>query len=182
MPRILVLYATREGQTGKVAARIAEHLAAGGAAVEVVDARDRPAVRRLELASFDLLVFGGSMHAGGVERELVDFVNGHRDEISSKPRSFFLVLLSAATKEPELRTKWLADARAKLDSQLEIEFDEIEMVAGALRYSKYSAPMKWVMQRIAKEAGEGTDTSRDYEYTDWQQVEAYARKLVSSVG
>ena len=182
MPRILVLYATREGQTGKVATRIAEHLAAAGAAVEILNARDKSAVRRLDLAPFDLLVFGGSMHAGGVEGELVDFINGHREQIAGKRRSFFLVLLSAATKDPELRSKWLADALAKLKSQVELDFDEIEMVAGALHYSKYSAPTKWVMQKIAREAGEATDTSKDYEYTDWQQVEDYARKLVASAG
>ena len=181
MPRILVMYATREGQTGKVATRIAEHLKAGNAAVEIVNARDKPALRRLQLESFDLLVFGGSMHAGGVESELVDYINGQRDQIAGKRRSFFLVLLSAATKDPVLRAKWLADARAKLDDQLDVDFDEVEMVAGALRYSKYSAPMKWVMKRIADKAGEGTDTSQDYEYTDWRQVEVYAHKLAASV-
>jgi len=181
MPRILVMYATREGQTGKVANRLAEHLVAAGATVETLNAGDKPAVRGMQLESFDLLVFGGSMHAGGVESELVDFINSHRKQISRHRRSFFLVLLSAATKNPDLRTKWLADACAKLVSQLEVDFDEIEMVAGALRYSKYSAPMKWVMKRIADQAGEGTDTSKDYEYTDWQRVEDYARRLVARV-
>jgi menaquinone-dependent protoporphyrinogen oxidase len=44
-------------------------------------------------------------------------------------------------------------------------------------YSKYSWPLKWLMKRIAKQAGEDTDTARDYEYTDWQQVAAYAMRL-----
>ena len=45
------------------------------------------------------------------------------------------------------------------------EFYATEMIAGALAYSKYPKPLKWVMQQIAKKAGEDTDTSQDYEYT-----------------
>ena len=52
------------------------------------------------------------------------------------------------------------------------------MIAGALMYSKYALPIKWIMQRIAKKSGEDTDTSKDYEYTDWSQVQRYAANLV----
>ncbi len=33
------------------------------------------------------------------------------------------------------------------------------------------------MKRTAKKAGEGTDISKDYEYTDCKQVERYAKRL-----
>lgn len=177
IPRVLILYATREGQTEKIAVRIAEHLERYGAKVQLDNARNSALTSALNLASFDLLVFGGSMHAGGIEPELVDFIKDRGEQIRQQPRSFFLVLLSAATKEPKLRKKWLADARAKIHEQLAVSFEEVEMVAGALRYSKYSAPVRWIMKRIAAKAGEATDTTKDYEYTDWQQVEAYARRM-----
>jgi menaquinone-dependent protoporphyrinogen oxidase len=54
----------------------------------------------------------------------------------------------------------------------------VEMIAGALMYSKYSLPLKWIMKRIAQKAGEGTDISKDYEYTDWKQVAQYSEKLM----
>ena len=174
--RALVLYATRQGQTEKVAKRIAMHLEAASVDVTLADAA-AGALGAIELKAFDLLVFGASMHAGGLERELVDFVNAHEAEIAASPRSFFLVLLSAATKDPALRAKWLADARQKMAQQLHVEFADTEMIAGALAYSKYGLPLKWLMQRIARQAGEATDTSRDYEYTDWRQVERYAERL-----
>ncbi|MDZ7685538.1 MAG: hypothetical protein U5O39_11475 [Gammaproteobacteria bacterium] len=34
------------------------------------------------------------------------------------------------------------------------------------------------MKRIAKQAGGDTDTSRDYEYTGWEQVERFAERLL----
>lgn len=177
MRRILVLYATREGQTDKVAHRITHHLEEGGAQVQLFNAADET-TSDLNLSKFDLMVFGASMHAGGLEKEIVQFINQQAELISTKPRSFFLVLLSAATKDDALREQWLADARAKMDEQLSVAFADTEMIAGALTYSKYPLPLKWIMRRIAKKAGEGTDIHRDYEYTDWDQVKAYAKRLL----
>jgi len=179
--RVLLLYATRQGQTEKVAARLAGHFRSAAAEVRLVNARDREAAREIDPADFDLLVFGGSLHAGGIEKEILEWINARAPGITPKPRSFFLVLLSAATRERAAREHALADARQKLDEQLDIEFDDVEMIAGALRYSKYSWPLKWLMRRIAKQQGGDTDTSRDYEYTDWQQVEAYAERLLARI-
>jgi menaquinone-dependent protoporphyrinogen oxidase len=177
MPRILIIYATREGQTGKVAREIAGHLRQAGADVQLLDAREAIPAAQVDVGFFDLLVFGASMHAGGLERELVGFVNARAADIRTKRRSFFLVLLSAATRDPGLRSQSLADARAKMNAQLQVPFEETEMIAGALKYSRYPLPLRWLMKRIAAKAGGDTDTSRDYEYTDWAQVEAYARRL-----
>ena len=176
--RTLLVYATREGQTEKVVARIAQHLRSAGREVQIVNADDRLAIEKLDLRAFDQLVFGASMHAGGLEKELVEFVNSQSQLIRDRPRSLFVVLLSAATRNPEIRARSLADARQKIEDQLRVDFDETEFIAGALMYSKYSWPLKWLMKRIAKEAGEDTDTARDYEYTDWQQVEQYAMRLL----
>ncbi len=181
-PRILLLFATREGQTEKVASRIAGDLRDAGADVVLVDARDTQATRDLDPGRFDLLVFGASMHAGGLERELLAFVNAHADVIAASRRSFFLVLLSAATRDRQLREQSLADAHAKMNDQLDVAFEHVEMIAGALLYSKYPLPLRWLMRRIAKKAGGDTDMSRDYEYTDWNQVAQYARRLLQLCG
>jgi len=178
MNRTLLVYATREGQTEKVAVRIAQHLKNAGRDVQAVNADDKPATAKLDLSDFDQLIFGASMHAGGLEKELVQFINSQTQSIRVRARSLFVVLLSAATKDPELRARSLGDARQKIEGQLRVDFDDTEFIAGALMYSRYSWPMKWLMKRIAKQAGEDTDTALDYEYTDWQQVEQYAMRLL----
>lgn len=178
MKNVLILYATREGQTEKVAVTISRHLQKAGANVTLINAQDKKLTEDIALNVFDLLVFGASMHAGGIEPELVDFINSHQEQIELKIRSFFLVLLSAATKDSKLREEWLNDARKKMDEQINVQFQDVEMIAGALMYSKYPLPLKWIMKGIAKQAGEGTDISQDYEYTDWEQVEQYAEKLM----
>lgn len=180
MKTVLILYATREGQTEKVSTRIATYLENAGAKVQLVNAQDSAALNAIDIGDFDQLVFGASMHAGGLEKEIVSFINEHKEAIGLRKRSFFLVLLSAATKDASLRDKSLQDARRKMTEQLLVDFPDTEMIAGALMYSKYPIPMKWIMKRIARKAGEDTDTSADYEYTDWKQVEQYADGLVKT--
>ena len=175
--RILLVYATREGQTAKIAERLAELLRAKNREVDVIDAANSEQIAGVRLGDYGLLVFGASMHAGGLEREIVSLINQHKESLRGRPRSLFLVLLSAATQDPQLRAKWLADARQKMTAQLKVEFPDSEMLAGALRYSQYPLPQKWMMRRIARQAGVETDISQDYEYTNWEQVAGYAERL-----
>lgn len=173
---ILIVYATREGQTEKIAKWIDDHFTARGVRTCL---RNAASPIEEEIREFDAVLLGGSMHAGGIEKELVQFVTEHQQTITSKPNAFFLVLLSAATKDQKLREQWLDDAHHKLDEQMPIAFQHLEYIAGALMYSKYPLPLKWVMRRIAKQAGEGTDIHKDYEYTDWKKVEAFADETLA---
>ena len=177
MGKVLLLFASREGQTEKVATRLARHLEKSGLAVHLVNAADEAAVSSIDLNAYDLLVFGASLHVGALERELAQYVNDNAHVIEKQARSFFLVSLSAATRDSAQRAASLIDARQKLNGQITVAFDDTEMIAGALRYSKYPLPLKWLMRRIAAKAGEQTETFRDYEYTDWDQVKRYAARL-----
>ena len=55
--------------------------------------------------------------------------------------------------------------------------DRTELVAGALTYSKYNFVIRFVMRRIAAAAGGDVDTSRDYEYTDWNALDRFAAEI-----
>ena len=46
-------------------------------------------------------------------------------------------------------------------------------VAGALVYSKYNFVVRYIMKRIARQAGGDTDTSKDYVYTDWKRLDEF---------
>jgi len=129
------------------------------------------------LQDFDLLVFGASIHVGKIEKTLVDYINRHANVIAEKQRSLFIVLMAAATKDQARREKSLAEVQANVSARLEVDFDDMEMIAGALKYTQYNFFIKWVMKGIARKEGGSTDTSRDHEYTDWEQVTAYARRL-----
>jgi menaquinone-dependent protoporphyrinogen oxidase len=54
-------------------------------------------------------------------------------------------------------------------------------VAGALLYTRYNPFMRWIMKRIVQKGGGDTDTSRDYEYTNWDDLRAFAGEFGSLV-
>ncbi len=55
------------------------------------------------------------------------------------------------------------------------------IVAGAVPYTQYNWLKKWVMKRVVAKAGGDTDTTRDYEYTDWDDLRAFAREFAGRV-
>ena len=54
-------------------------------------------------------------------------------------------------------------------------------VPGALLYTRYNPVKRWMMKRIVRKAGGDTDTTRDYEYTDWNEVRAFADEFNARV-
>jgi menaquinone-dependent protoporphyrinogen oxidase len=179
LPRTLIVFATRHGQVAKIARFLADCLTQDGAEVDVINAADRRVLDAVDIAQYQRVVLGVSMHAGGLEKELVTWANQHQLEIEALPHFLFVVTLSAATPDKQLRQQSLADVTQKVQQQLALDFPTVEMIAGALTYSKYRWPVKWLMQRIARKAGEDTDTRQDYEYTDWQQVREFAKRILA---
>lgn len=171
MSRILIVYGTTEGHTAKIAERIADVLAAKGHSVETLLGEDIP--NHLALTDFDGVVVGGSVHTGRHQRYIRKFVMRHREALMEKCSAFFSVSGTAADARPAYssqaerileqflrQTQWRPDATATF--------------AGAIPYTRYGPVTRWIMKRIVGSAGGDTDTSRDYEYTDWAAVERFA--------
>ena len=177
MASILLAYATNEGQTGKIAGSIADTLEELGHAVTTVDVagngHDIP-------AEYDAAILGASIHAGKHQTDLGDFARQNRDTLAARPGGFFQVCLSAASSD-EARRSEVDDYLENFVTRTEWDPDLTATFAGAIRYSAYGFLKRMMMKRIARDATGDTDTERDYEYTDWEQVEAFAREFASLV-
>jgi menaquinone-dependent protoporphyrinogen oxidase len=175
--RILIVYDTREGQSEEVAQRIGTRARNSGVLADLVPCT----VPAPSLDQFDGVVVGGSVHAGHHGKDLVRFVREQRGALEAKHSAFFSVSLSAAGQTERNR----ADA-ARLIEQFvnETGWTPVQQmaVAGALKYREYNFLMRWIMRRIAKAQGGDTDTSRDYEYTDWDAVDAFTEAFLARVG
>lgn len=176
MARVLVAYGTSEGQTATIAERIGDALAAEGCDATLVHAKHPPA--DLEPGDYDGVIVGASIHMGTHQRYVGKFVREHLETLNRRPSAFFSVSLTAANAEPVDREP----AREMLEGFLEEtgwEPDRTLSVAGALRYSEYGLLKRVAMRRIAGKAGGDTDTSRDYEYTDWEAVAEFALEFAT---
>ncbi len=97
MATVLVVYATHDGQTRKIAERIATVLRVRRHVVELLDAA--PAPRTLDLARFQAVFIGSPIHAKGYLAPVVRFVREHTDGAGSElPTLFFSVGLAVLSK------------------------------------------------------------------------------------
>lgn len=178
MAKILIIYGTSQGQTGKIGASIKDVLLREGHSVELFDVKKIPS--SVMPRNFDAVLVGASVHVGGYQRDLKKWVKGHSIELKSVTSGFFSVCLGVLQKEASVQqeiNKILEDFfKASLwQPQAKAVF------AGGLAYSKYGFLVKWWMKRIAAKAGGDTDTTRDYEYTDWSAVNKFALDFSNSL-
>ena len=188
MKPVGIFYATREGQTRRIADHVAGRLRDHGVAARVRNVQDLPGA--LTLGKYAAVVLAASVHAGEHESEMVRFVKKHRAELERLPTAFLSVTLSEAGAEkkdasPEEQARFAADVRKMLDhffEQTGWHPQRVKPIAGALLYTKYSIIVRFIMKRIARQAGAATDTSKDYEYTDWAALSQFIDEFVGDLG
>ena len=186
MKPIAIIYANREGHTRRIAEHMISTLTHLGYTCCAWNLRDHP---RLDLSRHSAAILAASVHAGNHEPEILEFVEYHLHELERIPNAFLSVTLSQAGVE---RAGQSAEAAARcqkdVNEVLERFVEEtgwrpqnIKAIAGALAYSKYNFLTRFLMKRVARKEGADTDTSRDYEYTDWNGlarfVAGFARTL-----
>lgn len=172
MAQILVVYHTVEGQSALIADRLAGELRSLGDEVTVAEAKAAPA----SLEGFDGVVLGGSIHMGKHGAPLSAYVRDHQEPMRSRPNAFFSVSMSAARRDE----KHQADAQRIANEFLDgasWKPDRVALFAGAVKYTKYNFITRRLMRWISSKEGGETDMSRDWEYTDWAAVKAFADDL-----
>lgn len=186
LKRVAVFFATREGHTQRIAERIAADLLVLGFDVDVLPVRQR---LPFSLNKYAAAVLAASVHGGSHEKEMVKFVKENRLELEGMITAFLSVTLSEAGVEMKDKTSMEhAQFVLDVDRMLGKFFDDTKWlpnlskpVAGALLYSRYNFLVRLVMRKIAKKAGAATDTSRDYDYTDWAGLDKFVDALAAEI-
>lgn len=166
--KFLLVYGTTEGQTGKVAAFVADQLSHRRHQVRVLNAIDETA-QAVDPREFGAVVIAASIHAGHYQSAVIHFVSRHLAVIDARPNALLSVSLAAAS-EDEDDVQGLERCLAAFTQQTGWTPRCIHHVAGAFRYSSYDFLKRWAMKYIAHRKGAPTDTSRDHELTDWADL------------
>jgi menaquinone-dependent protoporphyrinogen oxidase len=172
MARAVILYATSEGQTARIAERLARTLRDRGHAVEVRQADAQATTLSAALSGSDGVIAGASIHYGHHPASFRRLVRRHRDVLAARPNAFFSVSLSAGGPgaKPATARRYMSDFLRQVGWQPAMA----ATFAGALPYSKLGAFKRRLVLVFVRLAGGDTDTSRDYEYTDWSAVDRFA--------
>jgi menaquinone-dependent protoporphyrinogen oxidase len=171
MTKILVAYGTTEGQTARIADQLAEVIRSRGLEADALNLKHS---QRISVDGYDAVIVGGSIHMGKHQEDVVEFVRKNRSNLDRLPSAFFSVSL-AANGDP-------ANAEAYVENfvqQTGWRPSKVGLFSGALLYRQYGFLKRNMMKRIVRDKpGMSTDTSRDYFYTDWDQVKRFADDFV----
>ena len=174
--KILIAFATGDGQTGRIAQRIFDvFLAAGHAPLLANLLTGQP-----DVPAFEAALVAAPVRFGKHHRAALDFCSRNREALFSRPAALVSVSLSAARARPGARRE-VAKALSHFVKTTAWVPPRIFPVAGALLYTRYSPFLRRVMRFFARLADRETDASRDYEYTDWPAVDAFAREFLAGL-
>ena len=173
--KLLIVYASREGQTAKIANHVKSCLLDRVEAVDVAEVSTFPLID-VAVASYDAVLVAVPVYAQHHLDGVAAFVKTHRETLAMLPSMFVSVSLAAADTKP--------DARKALQHLVDLFYEETgwqpevtEFVPGALVYSHYGFFKRWLLYWIMRKAGVRTKTSQDYEYTNWDDVAAVADRF-----
>ena len=178
MPTVLILYATTYGHTAKVAQHLAQALAAHGHQVTVRDVTTN--VSAVELVAADAIILGSPVYQNRHLRAIHVFARRQRKLLNRIPSAFFSVSGVAASIRPENH----AVAR-KVVARFCVATGwyppQVAIIAGAIPYTRYPPLTRLLIWWFRARQGSDTDIRRDYEYTDWALVTAFADAVVRNL-
>ena len=176
---ILILFASKEGQTEKIADFIAEVIRHHGHQATIQLGEHLP--KDFSTDPFDAAIIGGSIHMGKYPGYLKKFVTAHRDWLNQIPSAFFTVCMAINSVNEKEQTQ----ARSfgpNFVKDTNWQPNLIETFAGAVKYTQYGFLTRKIMQIISKKEGGSTDTTQDHEYTDWDAVTQFAERFLAKTG
>lgn len=174
---VLVLYASVEGHTRKIAEHVAARIEERGHIVVRGDVRDPGFAVP---GTFEAIVLCAPIHIGRYPEAFVRFVTDWKTAIEAVPNALISVSLAIHSDNAEERAE--AEAYpAHLEHKSGYHPGSVHHAAGALKYLEYDFFKRALMRRIAGKEGGPVDTSRDYELTDWaaldQFVDGFTRQI-----
>lgn len=174
MSRILIVYGSTYGQTGRIVERLASDLTVAGHRVTVWKGDQLPP--GVDLHVFEGCVVAGSVLYGKYQPYLVDFVRAQARRLAAMPGVFISVcgaLIGDWAEGPTEARKY----EALFQQQTGWTPGLVRSLPGALNYTRYGLLTRFIMKRISRKTGRPTDTSRDWDGTDWAAVDRLAVEI-----
>jgi menaquinone-dependent protoporphyrinogen oxidase len=175
---VLIVYGSKEGQTAKIAERIAQIIRGRGLQASIYPGKEIKAGFAAD--AFDAAIIGGSIHIAKYPAYLREFVTRHRDWLNKVPSAFFTVCMAIQSRDAAEREEAVNFGKRFIETA-QWHPILVETFAGAVKYTQYNFITRLIMKRITKREGGSTDTSRDHEYTDWDAVGRFTNRFLEKI-
>ncbi|MGZ8216420.1 menaquinone-dependent protoporphyrinogen IX dehydrogenase [Methylomagnum sp.] len=172
MTNILIIYSTTDGHTLTICHRLQQTIESAGHSVVLAPIEE---ATRLDLSRFDQIVIGASIRYGKHSPHVVDFIQRHATTLDAKPNAFFSVNLVA--RKPGKNQPDTNPYVRKFLKRIPWHPKELAVFAGKLDYPRYGFWDRSIIRLIMWLTGGPTDPATVVEFTDWNDVEAFGRRI-----
>jgi len=172
MARILFVYSTVDGHTREICECLAALNASDGHDPVLFELTP---TRTPKPGEFDRIVIGASIRYGKHRPEVARFIDANRAFLESRPSAFFSV--NAVARKPGKRTAETNPYVRKFLRQISWRPPVVEIFGGKIDYPKYRFWDKTMIRLIMWMTNGPTDPTATVDFTDWEQVEAFGRRI-----
>lgn len=174
---ILIVYASLEGQTAKIAGRIAEQLR--NECHHVITQKADKLSDDFRINAYDAAIIGGPVHMNHYPKQLKKFVKQYRNWLNNHTSALFTVCMAINSQRPESRQE-AENYQNNFTQETQWQPSQSAIFAGAVKYTQYGFLTRLIMKFISKREGGNTDTSQDHEYTDWNEVMKFTKLFTNN--
>ena len=173
--RLLIIYSTIDGHTLEICERIAAIVRDAGHEAELAEVA---AVSAAQLDACDRVVIGASIRYGHHRPAVKAFIDRHQAALEARPNAFFSV--NAVGRKPHKRQADTNPYVRKFLAQIRWRPQQIAIFGGKIEYPRYGFFDRNMIRLIMWITGGPTDPRSVTDFTDWAEVEAFARGLVEA--
>ncbi len=171
-----IFYATRDGQSRKIAHRIAAGLAERGSETRPQDlAASQPSQSRLEGAGLVVLV--AAIRYGKILPEALEFLAVY-EKLQNQPKLVFLVV-NLTSRKPGKETPEGSAYIRKAIAKYKLAPVFARAIPGVLDYKRYTWRDRQLIRFIMYLTGGPTDPRTCIEYTPWEVVDDIAVRIAA---
>ena len=171
-PKIGMIYSTVDGQTLKICNKLKEVLQQNNQHVDLISIDDF----KEDITKYDKLVIGASIRYGVHNPKVIEFIKKNKSKLDVIKTAFFSVNLVA--RKPEKSDPETNPYVVKFFKTIDWKPTLVKVFAGKLDYKKYSFFDRKMIQLIMWMTKGPTNTDAEIEYTNWEKVNDFGRKIV----
>ena len=168
MHQNLIIYSSTDGQTIKICERIMSII--GDCKIVSIDE-----AKNENLSKYEKVIVGASIRYGKHKPELYEYISENCDHLIDINASFFSV--NVVARKPEKNTPLTNPYVQKFLSISQWHPSLIGVFAGKIDYPRYGLLDKFMIRLIMWITKGPTNTKNVYEFTNWDDVDSFARKI-----
>ena len=172
MYKNLIIYSSTDGQTVKICKRIMSTI--GHDSTKIMSIQN---AKNENMSNYKNIVIGASIRYGKHKDELYEFIHNNCDHLIKVNAAFFSV--NVVARKSEKNTPATNPYVQKFLSLSEWHPSTIAVFAGKIDYPKYNLLDKFMIRLIMWITKGPTDTNNVYEFTNWDDVDSFAKEINS---